>query len=441
MAISWTDNNITATINMPSPLSTVNVTGSSVTFTIPKVQAKATGSYMSPPFYLGIGQEYTYGSGWGSSYSGLELKNGSTTIKELRGHSSKSVAKNTYVDIAYSTSASVTLTTSNYFKSTNPTAKSVTLNLVAPQDCNVSPYESSIGGSSNCWNPSQKTLSTITLTLNVPPKATVSQVSFDTPYVYAGLTTASVTVSGVTAYYGGTVSSVKLTIGNQTKSISGNGTISIALNAGGTFTPTVTVTDSRSQTKTYSLNPITVNTYNAPSVSFDVDRTDSSGQPDDEGTYGLMEATFTFTDAIATALEPSVVLTDENGTQTTPTVTWYTDDTLTTTVTWSSLSSGDTVYGMFSGINTQYSYQVSVRPRDTEGTGTAIVQTISSAFYTVDFLAGGHGIAFGQAASQEGFWCNMDVYIGIPDYQDTGTTDKAIYDAVVALGWDSDVIV
>lgn len=35
----------------------------------------------------------------------------------------------------------------------------------------------------------------------------------------------------------------------------------------------------------------------------------------------------------------------------------------------------------------------------------------------------------------------LDLFIELPQYQVPGTTDKAIYDAVVALGWDSDVIV
>ena len=342
------------------------------------------------------------------------------------------------------------LNTSSYFSASNKTTRSIPLQYYlttayGESDKGLHTWENYIDQSKSHTGNVFSTAANITL--DVPPTATVSAISFDTQYVYTGLTTASVTVSNSAAYYGGDVTDVTLMIGNQSDSLSGDGTLSILLDTAGTFTPTVIVTDSRGQTKSYQLDPITVNAYTAPSVSFDVDRTNSSGQPDDEGTYCLMAATLTFTDVIATALAPSVVATDETGTQTTPTVTWYTDDTLTTTVTWANVSSGDTVYGMFSGVNTQYSYQVSVRPRDTEGTGEAIVQTLPSAFYTVDFLAGGHGIAFGQPASQDGFYCNMDanfmedVLIDLPDYQTTGTTDKAIYDAVVALGWDSDVLV
>ena len=267
------------------------------------------------------------------------------------------------------------------------------------------------------------------LILDVPPTFDVSALSIDTSEPYAGVTTATVTVSNSTAYYGGSISSVAFTIGNQTETLSGDGTLSIALDTGGTFTPTVTVTDSRGQTANFDFEPMVVKVYTPPSVSFDVERTDSTGTPDDEGTYGLIEATLTFADVIADAIAPSVVLTDENGTQTTPTVTWYTDDTLTTTVTWANVATGDTVYGLFSGVNTQYSYNVSVRPRDSQGTGTAISQTISAAFYTVDFYAGGHGIAFGKPASNAGFECAMDA-----SFIDANGTMRALFDFIYPVG-------
>lgn len=279
------------------------------------------------------------------------------------------------------------------------------------------------------------------LILNAPPTFTASSISFDTNVVLAGETTASVTVSNPTAYYGGTISSIVFKIGTQTATLGGAGTLSIPLNAGGTFTPTVTVTDSRGQTTIQTFNDLVVHSYSAPSVSFDVNRTTSTGALDDEGTYGLIEATLTFSDVIVDAVAPIVTLMTEDGTQTTPTVTWYTDSTLTTTVTWGNVSSGDTVYGQFSGLNTQYSYQVSVTPRDSQGAGTVITQTISSAFYTIDFLAGGHGIAFGKPASNVGFECAMDA-----TFDETLTaqdmTQQEVDDFVDGLdasgtGWDS----
>lgn len=426
------------------PKTSINITGG--TFTIDDllptgVTAKMTWS--SEDAYngeSGIGFHFPHKTGTGNAYVRFAFSygrwaNGATkTLSRTAG-------------------ASATFNTSDYFNSSNPTSRTVAITyeinpLYTYYSKPIWTRVTDSGPYNECYNVGWTTVSlSQTLVLDVPPTATVSALSYDTPYIYAGLTTVSVTVSDTAAYYDGTISDVTFTIGNQSDSISGNGTLSIALDTAGTFTPTVTVTDSRGQTYTETFAAITVNTYTAPTVTFDIDRTNSSGQPDDEGTYCLIAATLTFADAIATAIAPSVVATDENGTQTTPTVTWYTDDTLTTTVTWSNVSSGDAVYGMFSGVNTQYSYQVSVRPRDSEGTGEAITQTLSSAFYTVDFLAGGHGIAFGQPASEEGFFCNMDanfmenVLIDLPKYQTTGTTDKAIYDALVALGWDSDVLV
>lgn len=273
----------------------------------------------------------------------------------------------------------------------------------------------------------------INLRLNVPPTFDNTSLSFDTSSPYTNITTASVTVSNATAYYGGDISSATLTIGNQTASISGNGTISILLNAGGTFTPTVTVTDSRGQTATRTLDPITVNVYTAPSVSFTVERTTATGAPEDEGAYATVDATFTFADVIADAVAPTVTVTDKDGVQTTPTVTWYssraTDGTLSGSVTWANLSSGDTVYGLIPNLNTEFSWQIAITPRDTEGAGTPITQTLAGAFYTIDFLAGGHGIAFGQPASDVGFFCNMDAH-----FVDANSVMRALFDFVYPVG-------
>ena len=360
--------------------------------------------------------------------------------------------------------------TADYFNSSNPTERTISFGSWqgGVVDC---VYDGSGTNSTlyiPCYNNNSSanmfTFATVYVQLDVPPTATISSPSYTmggnpTNDIYAGLTTISVTVSDSAAYYGGSISSITLTVGEQSVTSSGDGTLSFLLNQGGVFIPTVTVTDTRGQTYTETFTPITVNVYTAPTISFDVARTLNDGTPDDEGTYGLIEAELTFTDVIATAVAPSVVLTDDDGTQTTPTVTWYTDNSLTTQVVWANVSSGDTVYGLFSGLSTQHSYQVSVRPRDSEGTGTAITQVIGAAFYTVDFLAGGHGIAFGKPASNVGFECAMDatfdnpvtfvddadfgadVYIELPDYQTASTTDKAIYDAIVALGWDSDVLI
>lgn len=445
--ITWSQWGNTAYINLTSP---VSVSASSNTVSLPNISIKGNISDAGPTdlyyWYLGTDNKTP------PSYHPLKWYIGATEKGDLTALCSTAVYNNVYNTASWSN-----ISTSDIFTSNNSTTRTVAITVKAPSGASLVGYYE--GYTDNIYNDSEKTILTANITLNVPPTATISAISYDTGYIYSGLTTASITVSDSSAYYGGNISSVEFTIGSQTDTLAGDGTLSIALANPGTFTPTVTITDSRGQTKTYSLDPITVNTYTAPTLSFDVDRTDSTGTPDDEGTYGLIEATLTFSDVVADAVAPSVVVTDENGTQTTPTVTWYTDNTLQTTVTWANVSSGDTVYGLFSGLNTNYSYSVSVRPRDSQGTGTAITQTISSAFYTIDFLAGGHGIAFGKPASVTGFECamaaafentvdvdgvlscNNDVLIDLPNYQTSGTTDYDIYTAIVALGWDSEVIV
>lgn len=314
-----------------------------------------------------------------------------------------------------------------------------------------------------------------TITLNVPPTATVSNLTYNTAYKYAGLTRASVRVRTTGtyggAYYGGDIVTITFTIGNQTTSISGSSitgddTLSIDLNAGGTFTPTISVTDSRGQTKTYTKSPITVNVYSPPTALISTERTYATGVPYDEGTNATVDVTLTFDDVVATADQPIIAVTDDLGvTEYYPpsTVTWYSsranDGTLSGSVTWANLSSGDTVYALLTRVgdfDPNKSYLIAVTPKDSEGTGTTVTQTLSTAFYTIDFLAGGHGIAFGRPATQTGFYVDMDThllqgltitgttetldaYIDLPNYQTSGT-DKTIYDAIVSLGWDSDVL-
>lgn len=268
------------------------------------------------------------------------------------------------------------------------------------------------------------------------------------PYYYP-IDSYSVSISNITTYDSATVSSIILTVGSQSVSRTDAGTLTITPNASGTFTPTVVITDSQSGSQTYTLPAITINTYTEPSVVYSLDRTTSTGVHDDEGNYVVVESTFTFTDAIATLQAPTVAVTDENGTAKTVTMAWYStrasDGTLSGSVTWSSLSSGDTVYGLISitGEFDTGSYLISVTPQDSEGTGTAITQTLPSAFFTMDFLAGGRGIAIGQPSTQVGFIINMDttfnqdIRMELDDSAGSGT-DYEILTALTTFGWSVD---
>ena len=235
------------------------------------------------------------------------------------------------------------------------------------------------------------------VTLNAPPTFTESVLSKDTDDYYAGITTVSVTISNASAQYGGNISSSKLTVGNQSVSGNGNGTLSMTLANAGTFMPTVSVTDSRGQTTTVSLSEITVLPYSVPSVNFDVYRTDASGVKADEGRYGLIEGTIDYTSSVTNLVAPSVKI---NGT-TTSNVSWYSDRALTTAINWSNVASGATVYGLINGSFAETnSYEITLTAEDALGSeSTPITQTLSTAFYTIDFKAGGKEIAFGRPAN------------------------------------------
>lgn len=454
MAITFaqnTNNNFGMAASVPAS----NITVSGATFTIPAVTATMTNYAYNTKTYVQRAY-HTSSDFWGQFYVGSTYagsfslsRSAALSLSEVSGWASKAWTANT---------SALNLNTSSFFTSANKSSRTLSLTIRSAGWSIVA--ENGAGGSgSGSW--SQGTGSA-TLTLNVPPtfSETFSYTGDFGGVPYANLTTANVTLSSLSAYYGGDftgVGSATFTIGSQavTKANpANNDVLSINLQNVGTFTPTVSVTDSRGQTTTHTLNAITVQGYTAPSVSFSVERTTSTGAPDDEGVYAVINPTFTFTDAIATLSAPTVAVTDDGGLSQTVSTTWYSsraaDGTLSGSVTWANLSSGDTVYGLVSitnGFNTQKSYQIAVTPVDSEDTGTTITQTLGSAFYTVDFYAGGHGIAFGQPATTTGFECNMsalfkdDVLIDLPEYTTVGTTDKSIYDAIVALGWDSEVLV
>ena len=256
-----------------------------------------------------------------------------------------------------------------------------------------------------------------TLTLNALPSFNNTPISFDKHYIYSGLTTASITISNASAQFGGSIVSSAFTIGNQTVTGNGNGTLSIALDSEGVFTPTVSVTDSRGQTKTVTLPPITVLGYRKPQASVTALRTTASGSPLDEGESAVITATFNYAEPITTLLEPLVKV-DGNIRATT----WYeswSNGTLSSPVNWTDYNpqSPVTLYGLVSGtLNNSLSYTIGVVPRDAtpSGSGTEVTTILPTAYYTIDFQAGGKEIAFGAPANDDITDFNGN------DYSDTG---------------------
>ena len=251
---------------------------------------------------------------------------------------------------------------------------------------------------------------------------------------FAGLTTVSFSIpitysqSGTTgtAKYGGYIKKIEVSIGTQVETLSFDAsskptstqTISMLLANAGTFTPTITITDSRNQTATYPFSEITVNPYNVPSVSFDVYRTNDVGIKNDEGHYALIQSTISYTDEAATLTEPSIQIDGVDlSNLTDASVTWYKTWSNTNGVSnvisdWTTLVPQNhmvTIYGLIDwdydttgNFAEDTSYQITLVANDSlNGHSTPITQTMSTAFYTIDFQAGGKEIAFGAPANDD----------------------------------------
>lgn len=339
-----------------------------------------------------------------------------------------------------------TVPTDWVFTSANKTKK--TLNISFDTVVALQSVRASDGKLLGSYNGNQTWSNIATLTLNAPPTLSATG-AYSSPQ-YTGLGAYTASVSSASAKYGGDISSLTLTIGSQTKTKTyasptiENQTVTLTPNVAGTFTPVLTVTDSRGQTTSIQFDPITVQQYIKPSAQFNVHRSDATGARADEGTYGLIIATIDHIVDASPLQEPIVKI---DGT-TTSNITWYSDSSLQTAISdWGTLGSPVTVYGLINGsFSLTSSYLITLIVRDGHEQGDAITQTLSTAFYTIDIKAGGREIAFGAPANDDVsaydngvIKCAMELCVTLDTDAQTGT-DAEIYSALQALGW-TDVII
>jgi len=195
-----------------------------------------------------------YGSGlYGSVYAGLSI-GGSTFNQSYTNLRSYPYSIGTTISQA-PTTATRTVSAGSIFNSSNRTLLSVPIKLYMK----VTIYHNSESRTARYKETSFSSYdfdTAYTVTLNAPPTFTTSQVYADTGLTIG--TVAKVDVSSLSAKYGGTISEVLLTIGEQTATTTTAGTMSITLDTVGVFIPTVKVTDSRGQETTKTLNTIIV---------------------------------------------------------------------------------------------------------------------------------------------------------------------------------------
>ena len=401
----------TWTVNVTGKNYSVTATDQTLALSVPTATAKYVASGKGKCMIEFTGDIYTTSpSGTAYSLGWFDKRKGTTS-------SYVTMASNTLFTIPDIGSVAGSVGASALFTSANPTVKSRNIYVSGCQaECESS------NSSYDHFNRYSGSVSFSSSTIGVinyacPPELGTCTITKNTSAGYSASGTTG------TAKYGGYIKQIDVTIGSQTETKTftestkptSAQTLSIDISNAGTFTPTIKVTDSRDQTATATLDPITVQQYVKPSVEFGVYRCNSSGVKSDEGAYGLITATINYTSAIASLQAPTVKI---DGTTTTN-VTWYSNSGLTTQITdWSNVASEATVYGLINGSFSQTSsYVITLIAQDQYEQSDAITQTLSTAFYTIDFQAGGKEIAFGAPANDsmtsypDGlFKCKMDAH-------------------------------
>lgn len=367
-----------------------------------------------------------------------------------------------------------TLNTSDYFGVFNKTTK------IAPMFLYFSEGGVDVGVGTNpeypfdiqYYNEDEIILNDIArLILDAPPSATVADITKNTSGFYAGITTVSVNVSELIAYYGGDFTTttehsagVKFEIGSQLDERHDNGTLSIALANAGTFTPKVTVTDSRGQTLVREFDPITVQLYNPTTSITTLLRVNATGEPEedpkpgrfsDQGTNAVAACVFDYPTIENNYMKPPLVKID--GQSPTNAVDWYTSWTesggFSGQVTFSNYNPTRpvTLYGKITDtLETNQSYEISVACDTTLDSGSTDSQVLPQAFYLISGGAGGHSLGVGMKPPidpvtdkpVDGMHVGMEeVYHKKEDQEDTDKVWSANngQEEVVALYWNGNL--
>lgn len=295
-------------------------------------------------------------------------------------------------------------------------------------------------------------IGTVRFTLNTPPEGSVSVTFWDKTNHTCILT------YHANDRFNANITSVAPSIGTNTISSKSYSTYSIEDQATipithhGNFKPTIVITNSRGVTATKTASAVNIF---QPRARFSCERIkDSEGQGTELG--GIITATFEWFNNALSLVEPEITVKNSAGEDKTCNITWFTDNALTIPVTtWDEGNGSRTVYGVIANyqltadtpqdvaqnpdkkyynlIDGNYiqvaledgddpsalgyyemtdsfdqdtSYEITIIPKDniTSEPGLAAKHILPGIFYTIDFLAGGHGIAFGQPCTQAGFW-------------------------------------
>lgn len=250
-------------------------------------------------------------------------------------------------------------------------------------------------------------LKTVNVTLNAPSSWVPSfdfAISGSTALVggkyYAGKSGVSFKVSNISLPGNATKNASQSTIAFQGSTVAISGTEATLtknpLTQPGTLTATAKVADSRGRATTKTLS-ITAYSHASPTISqFAARRCDAGGSPDEEGT------------SCAVTVHASAVSDAGTHNLSALTLRWRVYG----TSTWSDAldilaSNGAELLIPDVEFGTGSQYEFVVEATDDVGFKSTATAMLYKAFMTMDFLAGGRGIAFGAPATEEGFLCAM----------------------------------
>ena len=211
-------------------------------------------------------------------------------------------------------------------------------------------------------------------------------------------------INGASGSYGSTIKSYKITGNGGTWTT--QSTTTGVLGSAGTFTYTATVTDSRGRTSTAKTVSITVQAYSAPKItSFSVIRCTSNGSASNEGTYIKASVQYSYTSLSSknSASANIVYKLAPNGANSSPIT----------------ISSGNDVVVGGGSISTSSSYAVTLTLSDNFTTVTKVLN-VSPSYVTIDFKAGGKGVAIGKISTRDEFEVQSTTrfYSGVNTFSD-----------------------
>lgn len=251
-------------------------------------------------------------------------------------------------------------------------------------------------------------LKTVNVTLNAPSSWVPSfdfAISGGTALVggkyYAGKSGVSFKVSNISLPGNATKNASQSTIAFQGSTVAISGTEATLtknpLTQPGTLVATAKVADSRGRATTKTLS-ITAYSHASPTISqFAARRCDADGSPDEEGT------------SCAVIVHASAMSDAGTHNLSALTLRWRVYGTSTWSDALDILASNGTELLMPDvEFGTGNQYELVVDATDDAGFKSTATAMLYKAFMTMDFLAGGRGIAFGAPATEEGFLCAME---------------------------------